>query len=67
MKATLIFDLPEERPEYMLANRAGDLHSALHEVAEHIRSRLKYEALTAEAREALETVRALIPGDLLDL
>ncbi len=67
MKAILVFDLPEEKPEHDAACRAGELVGALHAIREHIRSGLKYGDLTSEAREALEHVQALIPFDLLDV
>jgi len=65
MKAYLRFDLPEEREEYELANKAGDLCSALSEIARVIRSRLKHEAPSEEECKTLERIRALIPYDLM--
>lgn len=64
MKAYLKFDLPEERAEYELANKAGMLHACLWEISNLIRSRLKHEEPSEAERQALETIRALIPYDL---
>ncbi len=65
MKATLTFDLPDDRFELEVANAAGELHSALLEIERHLRSRLKYAELSTETRLELETIRELLPRDLL--
>lgn len=39
---TLSFQLPEERPEFDLACKAGDLLYVLNELADSLRSHLRY-------------------------
>lgn len=65
MKATLMFNLPDDRPEFEIANSAGALHTALLDVERHLRDRLKYAELSTETRLELETIRELLPRDLL--
>lgn len=68
MKATLEFNLPEERYEHVLAINAGALLSALSEIRQAIRSILKYEEhVSDETRAKLDELRNLIPFELLDL
>ncbi len=43
MKATLTFDLPEERPEFETAAHAGDFAAALDDIREVIRAHRKYD------------------------
>ena len=66
MKATLMFNLPDDRPEFEIANSAGALHTALLDVERHLRDRLKHAELSKEARAELEAIRELIPYGLLD-
>lgn len=42
MKATLEFNLPEDRPEHDLALMGGQMHSALLEIQEILRQATKY-------------------------
>ncbi len=65
MKAILEFTLPEEKPEHDAACRAGELISALHAIRDHIRCRLKYGDPDAAAKAELESIRELIPFELL--
>lgn len=57
MKATLEFNLPEEQDEFRVASDAGSTMSAVEDVLNYIRNRLKYEDLPADVAEALEEVR----------
>ncbi len=41
-KATLTFQLPDEREDFDLACKAGALHSALWDLSQELRSRDKY-------------------------
>ena len=67
MRATLEFDLPSDEVPLELASRAIDLYSALSEIRESIRTRLKHsENLSLAEMEYLERLRELIPHDLLD-
>lgn len=65
-KATLTFQLPEEAAEFRITLNAGELHSALWELKERIRSFLKYEQLSESEVAKLEELRAMIPYDLLE-
>ena len=69
-KAVITFNLPEEREEYKLANRAGEYYSALWSFDEYLRKQLRYnEELTKKERETFESVReefSNIIGNLLD-
>ena len=61
MKATLVFNLPEEQYEFDVATEAHTALSILSELREHIRSRLKYgEDVTEQEAAALEKVREII-------
>ena len=42
-KATITFNLPEEKDDYELANQARDLYGALWGLAEELRHRIKYQ------------------------
>lgn len=67
MKATLEFDLLEERAELQLALRAGELSAALSNLDQALRARLKYtEHLTEDERTFLESLRAEIGEALRD-
>lgn len=66
MKAILEFNTPEERPELDLALGAGEMFSALVEIREAIRSKLKYGEPNEETREILEHLRGLLPWELMD-
>ena len=57
MKATLSFNLPEEYEELLAAQRGCAYRSALTEMDDYFRSRLKYEEHPENVREALEKAR----------
>lgn len=42
MKATLSFNLPEEKNEYILANKASEMYDALWEISQYMRKIDKY-------------------------
>lgn len=56
-KATLEFDLPEEKPEYDLMNNASNFFGALFDLGEYLRSRLKYTELSEAEVEIYENMR----------
>jgi len=56
-KATLSFNLPEEREEFTIASRALDTESAIEEYQNWLRSKLKYEELTDEQDKCFEEAR----------
>jgi predicted nucleic acid-binding OB-fold protein len=58
--ASLHFFLPRENQEFLAASCAGRLTSAIDEISQHIRSRIKYQELGDEARSELELVRAVL-------
>lgn len=66
MKATLEFNLPEEREEYGLCNQASSLHCALWDFAQFLRGKIKYETLTEEQYAVYEEVRTKFYETLAD-
>ena len=64
MKATLEFDLPEDRVEFEVASHAMDYRGALEEVDSYLRARLKHERLTKSASDALELVRQRLHDEM---
>lgn len=65
-KATLTFQLPEEAAEFRITLNAGELHSALWEIHNRIRSILKYDQLSDAERARFEDLRTMVPYDLLE-
>lgn len=57
MQAKLIFDLPEEKEEFILASKGQDSWSALFEMDQWLRNKLKHGHNYYDADEALEAVR----------
>jgi hypothetical protein len=57
MKAQLIFNLPEEQPEFMQAIHGSDAVHVLNEISQRMRSIYKYESHTAEVYEVVEKLR----------
>lgn len=43
MRAHLVFDLPEDQPEFRTASQAGDMKSAVWEFDQWLRGKIKYE------------------------
>ena len=62
MKATLEFTLPEERAEFEAASAAGALCSALYDIDNHFRDKVKYSA-----DDTFVTVYEEVREDILDL
>ena len=56
-KNTLEFNLPEDREELNHALNAGAYISALQDIDNYLRGRLKYEELDEPVREALQAAR----------
>jgi len=56
MKAVLVFDLPQDKEEFETANMASEYKFCLHDVAQIIRSKLKYGDLTDDQRAAVEEI-----------
>ena len=60
MKATLEFTLPDEEAEYRIATKARMYHSALCEVSNAVRTRLKYGNLGDEVNTVLRELQQLL-------
>ena len=65
-KAILQFNLPEERHEFEVASNGQNYLSALHDLDNYLRSKLKYEELPDQVREALQSTRDELHVILLD-
>lgn len=59
MKSILEFNLPEDRHEFETAIHAVKYISALDDIQQYIRSKLKYEENTDREIEILEHIRSL--------
>lgn len=58
MKAILEFNLPDDQPEFDLANKGSDYYSVLWEMDQWLRSQIKYnDSLTNEQYEVYEKCR----------
>jgi hypothetical protein len=66
MKATLLFNLPEEQQEFRLANEAADWHSVVWEVDQKLRQHLKYGHEFKSVGEALEQIREFFYEEITD-
>ena len=64
--ATLKFNLPEEKSEYNLANKAGEYYCALWEIEQHCRSVLKHGHSYKTIEDLAEAIRNMIPDSLYD-
>ena len=64
MKATLVFNLPEEAREYRMANQAADMMAVITSLEDRLRSLQKYGNDFKTANEAIEAVRELLHGEL---
>ena len=68
MKAKLEFDLPDERFEFELCRKAGDLHSNLWDLAEQVRQWRKHGHRFKSAEELLDALwEDCIDHELLNL
>ena len=60
MRALLEFNLPEDAWAHRMALNGADYHSAIRELSEHLRGRIKHADLSDSAREELNTLRGMI-------
>ena len=54
MRATLDFDLPEERIEHLTAGKGGELAGLVHQLDQWLRQRIKHGKLSRGERKARE-------------
>lgn len=66
MKAILEFDLPEDNIEFNMAVKASDIHAALWDFKQKLRSHIKYEEHPKEVYEMLDKVREELNQSLMD-
>ena len=64
MKATITFDLPDERQEHDMAIHGADYHAAIWELDQFLRDALKYGHQYKTADDALEAVRNRLHEEL---
>jgi hypothetical protein len=57
MKATLSFELPEEREEFEAATKGSAYKATLTDLDNYLRSRLKYEDLPEDVHDAIQKTR----------
>ena len=67
MKHTITFNLPDDKPDLMLAMYADKFHSALHDIQAEIRNKLKHGEPSEETREILEALREMIPTEFWEV
>ena len=66
MKATLQFNLPEEKEQFSTANRGMDWALVVWDINELLRKKLKYEEHVHDTRVAIEDLRKTINDILTD-
>ena len=64
---TIRYSLPDEQGEFDAALAGRRALSALWEIDQRLRSLCKYGQPTAEERRLAEEIRAMIPGELVDI
>ena len=65
--AILKFTLPEEESEFRTAQQGRAAKVALWDIDQHCRSLLKHGEPTPEERRLAEDIRAMIPGECLEV
>lgn len=60
MQAILKFNLPEDRDEFILAQRGASYQIALDEIDNHLRSKMKYENLSDAEYHLFEQIRNFV-------
>ena len=67
MKAILEFDLPEERYDFYLAVKGFEWYSAMYDLDQHLRSKVKYDdSLTDEQYIVYDGIREKLHDILYD-
>jgi hypothetical protein len=64
---TIRYSLPDEQGEYDAARLGSEAMQVLWQIDQTCRSLLKHGSPTAEERRLAEEIRAMIPGELLDI
>jgi hypothetical protein len=67
MKATLEFALPDDQVEYDRARLGPLAISTLWDIDQHLRSLVRHGEPTPEVLDLAETIRQMIPAELLDV
>ncbi len=67
MIATLKFTLPAEQAEFDAARLGSEAMQTLWQIDQTCRSLLKHGQPTAEERRLAEEIRAMIPGEMLEI
>lgn len=67
MRAQLTFCLPDDAGEFDAALHGRQALSALWQIDQHCRGILKHGEPSEDLRHLCETIRAMIPGELLDI
>jgi hypothetical protein len=67
MIATLRFTLPDEQSEYDAARLGSEAMQVLWQIDQTCRSLLKHGTPNAEERRLAEQIRAMIPGEMLNI
>jgi hypothetical protein len=65
--ATFRFDLPDDQGDFDAARLGRQALSALWEIDQHCRAIVKHGEPTPEERALAEAIRAMIPGELLEV
>ena len=64
---TIRYCLPDEQAEYDAARLGSEAMQTLWQIDQRCRSLCKYGEPTAEERRLAEEIRAMIPGELVDI
>ena len=68
MKAKLIFNLPEDNFDYLLANSASEMYTILHDLQQKLKYELKHnDDLSAELDDYLEKMYDELNQELSEL
>lgn len=57
MKAKLTFNLPEDQAEFDFATQGSNMHSALWDISQELRTLWKYEELDEKEWDMVERIR----------